>query len=92
MTERFYSDLRDRKLELKGIRNLVPVEDAFMTAGQPTEDHLRELATHGFEAVVNLGLLDPKYCLPDEERSVEALGMAYYHIPVNFQNPTIASF
>jgi len=80
------------RVTLNGICNLVDIDGVFVTAGQPSEDHLHELATHGFEAVVNLGLLDPRYCLSDEAASVATLGMFYHHIPVNFQNPTSADF
>ena len=80
------------RVTLNGICNLVDVEGVFATAGQPSEEHLRELAAHGFSAVVNLGLLDSRYCLSDEAASVATLGMSYHHIPVNFQNPTDADF
>jgi protein tyrosine phosphatase (PTP) superfamily phosphohydrolase (DUF442 family) len=78
--------------ELNGISNLVDVEGMFVTAGQPSEEHLHEIVAHGFDVVVNLGLLDPRYCLLDEAASVATLGMSYHHIPVNFQHPTIADF
>ena len=80
------------RITLDGICNLVEVAGAFVTAGQPSEDHLQELAAHGFNAVVNLGLLDPKYCLSDEAALVATLGMAYHHIPVDFQKPTTTDF
>jgi protein tyrosine phosphatase (PTP) superfamily phosphohydrolase (DUF442 family) len=77
---------------LDGICNYLPIGDGIVTAGQPSEEHLRQLASGGFEAVVNLGLLDPKYCLPDEAASVAALGMSYHHIPVIFQNPLVQDY
>lgn len=79
-------------MQLERIKNFVAIEDWLASAGQPSEDELRALADHGFEVVVNLGLLDPRYCLPDEAASVRALGMAYHHVPVEFQNPTAADF
>ena len=78
-------------MDLSSIRQFIEVDD-YGTAGQPTEEQLRAIAEHGYEVVVNLGLLDPKYCLPDEAGSVRQLGMAYHHIPVDFQNPTAADF
>lgn len=93
MADQHYSrPNRHERVTLNGICNLVDVDDVFLTAGQPSEDHLRELAAQGFEAVVNLGLLDPRYCLSDEATSVVTLGMTYHHIPVNFQNPTNSDF
>ena len=62
------------------------------TAGQPSEDELREVAADGYRAVVNLGLLNPEYCLPDEAGLAASLGLAYRHIPVSFDAPTVADF
>jgi len=74
---------------MKQIKNYVsPVDGAPATAGQPTEDQLRIVAAGGMALVINLGLLDPKYCLPDEAGFVRRLGMTYHHIPVAFDAPT----
>jgi protein tyrosine phosphatase (PTP) superfamily phosphohydrolase (DUF442 family) len=77
---------------LHDIRNFVAISDELATAGQPTEEQLRQLKDYGFQVVVNLGLLDPRYCLPDEAGTVATLGMVYRHIPVNFQQPTLADY
>jgi len=74
-------------MALDEIKNFVAVSDRLGTAGQPSEEQLREVADAGFEVVVNLGLLDPRYCLADEADSVAALGLAYHHIPVDFNAP-----
>jgi len=74
-------------MALDEIKNFVAVSDRLGTAGQPSEEQLREVADAGFEVVVNLGLLDPRYCLADEAGSVAALGLAYHHIPVDFNAP-----
>lgn len=79
-------------MELDAIFRFVAVSDDLATAGQPSEQQLSAVAAHGFEVVVNLGLRDPRYCLPDEAGSVAALGMAYHHIPVDIQKPTLADF
>jgi protein tyrosine phosphatase (PTP) superfamily phosphohydrolase (DUF442 family) len=72
---------------LADIKNFVPVSRALATAGQPTESELAEVAADGFELVVNLGLLDARYCLADEAGSVAKLGLDYRHIPVDFKAP-----
>ena len=74
------------------IKNFVVVSDALATAGQPSERELGALQASGFTAVVNLGLLDPKYCLPDEAGTAAGLGLEYHHIPVDFQAPALADF
>jgi protein tyrosine phosphatase (PTP) superfamily phosphohydrolase (DUF442 family) len=55
--------------------------------GSRQEAQLRDVANAGFEVVVNLGLLDPRYCLADEAGSVSGLGLGYHHIPVDFNAP-----
>ncbi len=69
------------------IKNFAPVSDTLATAGQPSEDQVRQLAQEGFEVIINLGLLDPRYCLADEAGLVRSLGVQYHHIPVDFQSP-----
>jgi protein tyrosine phosphatase (PTP) superfamily phosphohydrolase (DUF442 family) len=74
------------------IKNFVRVDPRLGTAGQPTEGQLRALVDEGYAAVVNLGLLDPKYCLPDEAGLAASLGMGYQHIPVKFDAPAVEDF
>jgi protein tyrosine phosphatase (PTP) superfamily phosphohydrolase (DUF442 family) len=82
---------------LDDIKNFLPIETAngdgrIGTAGQPTEEELREVAADGYRAIVNLGLLNPEYCLPDEAGLAASLGLAYRHLPVNFDAPALADF
>jgi protein tyrosine phosphatase (PTP) superfamily phosphohydrolase (DUF442 family) len=79
-------------MALPEIRNFEAINDRLGTAGQPTEAQLGDVAAEGYAAIVNLGLLDPKYCLPDEAASVAALGLAYRHIPVKFDAPAVEDF
>ena len=74
-------------MALDDIKNFISVSDRLGTAGQPSEAQLPEIAAAGFEVVVNLGLLDPRYCLADEAGSVANLGLDYHHIPVDFNAP-----
>src|SRR5579863_7635470 len=62
------------------------------TSGQPTEAQLAEIHALGVRHIVNLGLHTHEKSLPDEPGSVGRLGMAYIHIPVDFQNPTEEDF
>ena len=74
---------------IQSIKNfLPPVDGAPATAGQPDEAEVRALVAAGTEVVINLGILDPRYCLPDEAGLVLSLGMAYHHLPVAFDAPT----
>lgn len=74
-------------MPIEDIKNFVSVSPQLSTAGQPSEQQVEELARAGFDVVVNLGLLDPRYCLSDEAGLVRALGMAYHHVPVDFKAP-----
>jgi uncharacterized protein (TIGR01244 family) len=70
------------------IINYLRIDDRLATSGQPSEAELAAAAREGIEVVVNLALHDdPRYSLPDETASVEALGMTYVHIPVQFTAP-----
>jgi len=74
------------------IYNYRKVTDSLITAGQPTEEQLTSVANEGFRVVVNLATLDPRYSLADEAGLAERLGMAYYHIPVEWDNPQESDF
>ncbi|MGH9429674.1 MAG: protein tyrosine phosphatase family protein [Terriglobia bacterium] len=75
-------------MAIEDIRNFVAVSDALGTGGQPTEEQLHQIAHAGYAVVINLGLLDPRYCLPDEASLAQSLELEYHHIPVDFQAPT----
>lgn len=79
-------------MPVESITNFLAIDDRIGTAGQPSETELREVAADGYTAVVNLGLLDPRYCLADEAGLVRSLGLRYHHIPVEFDAPTAEHF
>jgi protein tyrosine phosphatase (PTP) superfamily phosphohydrolase (DUF442 family) len=79
-------------MPVETIANFLPIDERIGTAGQPSETELREAAAAGYAAVVNLGLLDPRYCLADEAGVVASLGLRYHHIPVQFDSPTVDDF
>lgn len=77
---------------LASIYNYRGVDASLGTSGQPSAAQLRAIAEAGFNAVINLALHDdPRYSLPDEPGTVQSLGMAYVHIPVQFSAPTQAN-
>jgi protein tyrosine phosphatase (PTP) superfamily phosphohydrolase (DUF442 family) len=77
-------------MPLHEIKNFHQVDARVGTGGQPTAPQLHEVAQEGYQVVVNLGLLDPRYCLADEAGLVARLGMEYHHIPVKFEEPRMA--
>ena len=62
------------------------------TSGQPSEAQLDLLRDLGVRHVINLGLHSHERALPDERTSVEARGMTYTHLPVDFSAPTEQDF
>ena len=74
------------------IYNWRRLDGRITTSGQPTEAQLADIHGLGVRHIVNLGLHTHEKALPDEVGSVSRLGMAYIHIPVEFQNPTDQDF
>ncbi|MFN8497870.1 MAG: protein tyrosine phosphatase family protein [Anaerolineae bacterium] len=74
------------------IYNYRRVNDSLITGGQPTEEQLRAAAGEGFSTVINLATNTTSNALPDEAGLVQSLGMAYHHIPVEWENPTAGDF
>ncbi len=69
------------------IYNTIKISDDLITAGQPTADQIRALAQEGFSNVVNLATASSSRTLDGEDDLVRSLGMAYYHIPVEWADP-----
>jgi len=74
------------------IRNYRQVNENLITGGQPSEQQLKDAAAEGFTVIVNLATINPRYSLADEEGLVRSLGMAYNHIPVEWDDPTPGDF
>lgn len=75
---------------MRPIYHFEKVSDTLSCAGQPTEEQFRELVAGNFDVIINLGLLDTKYALPNEEDLIDSLGMDYHHIPVIFEDPQLS--
>jgi len=71
------------------IRNFLQVTPEFCTGGQPRPQHYAELKNRGVKAVLNLRT--PGEHRADEEKAaVEAAGLRYFNIPVNYREPSDA--
>lgn len=79
-------------MNTQDIYNYREVNDLLSLSGQPTEEQLKSAAHNGFKVVINLATINPRYSLPDEGTIVRSLGMIYYHIPVEWGNPTEDDF
>lgn len=71
------------------IRAFLQVTPQFCTGGQPRMEHFARLKADGVKAVLNLR--QPSEHRADEERqTVQAAGLKYFNIPVNYQQPSDA--
>jgi protein tyrosine phosphatase (PTP) superfamily phosphohydrolase (DUF442 family) len=66
------------------------ISEALGTAGQPTADQFPAIAAAGYEVVINLDAPEPDEIGAREGELVTGLGMAYVHIPVVWEAPTLA--
>lgn len=74
---------------LNAIYNYEQITEWLGTSGQPTQSQFQLIADAGYDAVVNLALPTSDNAIPNESSIVTAHGMAYVHIPVDFENPTL---
>jgi uncharacterized protein (TIGR01244 family) len=75
--------------EVPPIRAFLQVTPEFCTGGQPRVEHYATLKAKGVKTVLNLR--QPSEHRADEEKElVEAQGMKYFNIPVNYREPAAA--
>lgn len=74
---------------LESIKNFIRVSEGIASSGQPEADQFNAIASAGYEVVINLAMPDSRNALADEGGLVTSLGMAYVHIPVPFEAPTV---
>lgn len=79
-------------MSTRNIYNYRKVNEQIITGGQPTLDQLKAAADEGFQTVINLATYKRGESLENEEILVRALGMIYFHIPVEWDHPRISDF
>ena len=84
--------MADSEHPLDAIYNYEPITDWLGTSGYPTEAQFEDIATAGYSAVINLALPSSDNAIPNEGSIVTSHGMAYFHIPVDFENPTAEDY
>lgn len=67
--------------------NVVEINPALTTAGQPSAFWLSTLKVRGYESVINLAPLDTGETAKDEAQIVEQQGLSYVHIPIELNQP-----
>ncbi len=73
---------------LEEIYNHLQLSDILHSSGMPTPEQVSSLAEDGIQVVINLATPKSENWMPDERERVEAQHIAYYAIPVDWDNPT----
>ena len=69
------------------IYNFREIDEKVSTSGLLNELQLSELSSSGYEMVINLLPNETEYAVKNEKEIVEAQGIEYRYIPVDFENP-----
>jgi protein tyrosine phosphatase (PTP) superfamily phosphohydrolase (DUF442 family) len=74
---------------VSGVYNFEQMTDWLGTSGQPKPDQFAAISEAGYDAVINLALPSSDHAIADEGSIVTGFDMAYFHIPVAFDAPTL---
>ena len=69
--------------------NFREINPLLSTSGLPSEDQLQSLAAEHYEVVINLLPDHHEYAVKTEAQIVEAQGLRYYYLPIEFDSPTL---
>lgn len=72
--------------------NHVIVDVRLHTSGQPAPAVLEKLGERGFDTVINLAPPTVQGAVAQERALLEASGVEYVNVPVDFRNPTYEDF
>jgi uncharacterized protein (TIGR01244 family) len=79
-------------MSTQDIYNYLKVNDELITSGQPTAEQLKAAADEGFTAIINLVPSENQSALAGEAAIVQALGLKYVHVPVDWAAPQDSDF
>jgi protein tyrosine phosphatase (PTP) superfamily phosphohydrolase (DUF442 family) len=74
---------------MEDIYNFLKLSDALFCSGMPTPEQIPSIAEGGVQVVINLATSKSEGWMSNENELVEAQNMAYYSIPVDWDNPTM---
>jgi protein tyrosine phosphatase (PTP) superfamily phosphohydrolase (DUF442 family) len=75
---------------IEDIKNYLALTKTLASSGMPNAEQLSAVAETGTKVVINLAPHTSAGATPNEKELVESLGMAYFNIPVDWNNPTRA--
>jgi len=73
---------------MENIYNFLKLSDVLFCSGMPTPDQIPSIAENGVKLVINLATSKSEGWIPNERELIEAQHIAYYNIPVDWENPT----
>lgn len=79
-------------MDIEASYNFRRINDKLTTSGLVKSDGLKALAAQGYEVVVNLLPESNEHATPGEREIVEAQGIEYIYIPVDFKQPNRLDF
>lgn len=68
--------------------NYLRYDDHLASSGMPKPDQIAAIAKSGAKIVINLATMKSENALTNEKELVEAQGMQYIWVPVEWENPT----
>lgn len=75
--------------KMNTIINYIKINENIHTSGQPTALQLEEVKNQGIDTIINLAAFNSEEKLENEDELVSSLQMNYFHIPVDFENPSV---
>lgn len=73
---------------IEKIYNYLPLTDSLFSSGMPTAEQIPSLSEKQIDVVINLATSKSEGAVPNEKELIEAQGIKYYNIPVEWNNPT----
>lgn len=70
------------------IINYIKINKNIHTSGQPTALEFEEVKNQGIDTIINLVAHNSEGKLENEDEIISSLNMNYFHIPVDFENPS----
>jgi protein tyrosine phosphatase (PTP) superfamily phosphohydrolase (DUF442 family) len=74
---------------MENIYNFLKLSDRLFSSGMPTPEQIPAIAENGVQVVINLATSQSEGWIPNEKDLVEAQDIAYYEIPVDWDNPAM---
>jgi protein tyrosine phosphatase (PTP) superfamily phosphohydrolase (DUF442 family) len=74
---------------MEDIYNYLKLNDNLFSSGMPTPEQIPSIAKNGVQVVINLATSKSEGWIPNEKELMEAQGLNYYSIPVDWDEPTM---